>query len=40
MELTGKPVGTIIRGKRVMWDGELADAAIGEPVRFEAVAFG
>jgi dihydroorotase len=40
MELTGKPVGTIIRGRRVMWDGELANAAAGEPVRFEAVAFG
>jgi dihydroorotase len=38
--LTGKPVGTIIRGNRVMWDGALADAAIGEPVRFEAVEFG
>lgn len=34
MALTGKPVGTIIRGNRVMWDGSLADAAIGEPLRF------
>ena len=40
MELTGKPIGTIIRGNRVMWDGALADAAIGEPVKFESVAFG
>jgi dihydroorotase len=40
MALTGKPVGTIIRGNRVMWDGALADAAVGEPVRFEAVEFG
>jgi dihydroorotase len=40
MALTGKPVGTIIRGNRVMWDSALADAAIGEPVRFEAVEFG
>ncbi|KTF69805.1 dihydroorotase [Sphingomonas sp. HT-1] len=40
MELTGRPVGTIIRGNRVMWEAELANQAIGEPVRFEAVAFG
>ncbi|TGX54772.1 dihydroorotase [Sphingomonas gei] len=40
MTLTGKPVGTIVRGNRVMWDGALANAAIGQPVRFEAVEFG
>ncbi|AJP73122.1 dihydroorotase [Sphingomonas hengshuiensis] len=40
MALTGKPMGTIVRGNRVMWDGELAEAAIGAPVRFEAVEFG
>lgn len=40
MALTGRPVGTIIRGQRVMWEGTLADKAIGEPVRFEAVEFG
>lgn len=40
MELTGKPLGTIIRGNRVMWEGQLANAAIGAPVRFEAVEFG
>jgi dihydroorotase len=40
MELTGKPMGTIVRGNRVMWDGELADAAIGAPVRFESIDFG
>ncbi|MHA6718803.1 dihydroorotase [Sphingomonas sp. RS6] len=40
MELTGRPVGTIIRGQRVMWEAELAARAIGEPVRFEAVEFG
>ena len=39
MALTGKPIGTIIRGNRVMWDGALADAAIGEPLRFESTAF-
>ncbi|MGE5721051.1 MAG: dihydroorotase [Sphingomonadales bacterium] len=40
MRLTGKPLGTIIRGKRVMWEGELANQAIGRPVRFESVEFG
>jgi len=40
MELTGKPIGTIVRGNRVMWDGALAEAAVGEPIRFEAVEFG
>ena len=39
-QLTGKPIGTIIRGRRVMWDGQLANAAHGRPVRFEAVEFG
>ncbi|MFZ5663861.1 MAG: dihydroorotase [Pseudomonadota bacterium] len=39
MELTGKPIGTIIRGHRVMWEDTLADSAIGEPVRFEATEF-
>lgn len=34
--LTGKPIGTIIRGQQVMWDGTLADKAIGEPFRFDA----
>jgi dihydroorotase len=35
MALTGKPVGTIIRGERVMWEGTLANRAIGRPVRFQ-----
>ena len=39
MALTGRPVGTIIRGNRVMWEGSLANAAIGRPVRFESSAF-
>jgi len=38
MALTGKPIGTIIRGNRVMWDGALANAAIGAPIRFDSVA--
>ncbi|TPG19951.1 dihydroorotase [Sphingomonas koreensis] len=40
MALTGKPIGTIIRGRRVMWDGGLAETAHGAPIRFEAVDFG
>src|SRR4051812_30801164 len=40
MTLTGKPNGTIVRGQRVMWDAGLADAALGEPIRFESVEFG
>jgi dihydroorotase len=39
MALTGKAVGTIIRGKRVMWEDTLANDAHGEPVRFEATEF-
>ncbi|MGE3065342.1 MAG: dihydroorotase [Hyphomicrobiaceae bacterium] len=30
----GWPVGTVVRGRRVMWDGALTGAATGEPVRF------
>ncbi len=33
-QVTGWPVGTIIRGKRVMWEGELVEAGQGEPVAF------
>lgn len=40
MALTGRPVGTIIRGHRVMWEAQLAEQAIGEPIKFEAVEFG
>jgi len=32
--VTGWPVGTIVRGRKVMWDGNLIDAAQGERVRF------
>jgi dihydroorotase len=34
MRVTGWPVGTVVRGKRVMWQGELMTASQGEPVRF------
>ena len=40
MELTGKPIGTFVRGHQVMWEDQLANAAVGEAVRFESVAFG
>ena len=32
--VTGWPVGTIIRGRKVMWDGQLATPAQGERVLF------
>ena len=34
MPVTGWPVGTILRGHTVMWEGELVAPAQGEPVRF------
>jgi dihydroorotase len=33
-KVTGWPVGTLVRGRRAMWDGEIASSAAGEPVRF------
>jgi dihydroorotase len=30
----GWPVGTFVRGVRVMWEGEILGSASGEPVRF------
>ena len=32
--VTGWPVGTIVRGATVMWQGELVAAAKGKPIRF------
>ena len=32
--VTGWPVGTILRGKTVMWQGELHAAATGRPIHF------
>ena len=32
--VTGWPVGTFVRGRKVMWDGELTTPATGAPVRF------
>lgn len=33
-KVTGWPVGTFVRGAKVMWDGEITTPATGEPVRF------
>ncbi|WOJ90032.1 dihydroorotase [Methylocapsa polymorpha] len=33
-EIVGWPVGALIRGRRVMWEGELATSGQGQPVRF------
>jgi dihydroorotase len=35
--VTGWPVGTMVRGRRVMWEGALTGGAAGEAVRFEDV---
>lgn len=37
MRLRGRPVGTIIRGRRVMWDLELNGPPAGRPLRFESL---
>ena len=37
MRLRGRPVGTVIRGRRVMWDSELTGPAAGRPLRFESL---
>ena len=39
MDLTGKAIGTFVRGHKVMWEDQLANAAIGEAVRFESTEF-
>jgi dihydroorotase len=33
-QVTGWPVGTFVRGARVMWEGELLTPSTGRPVRF------
>ncbi|MBL8568975.1 MAG: dihydroorotase [Phreatobacter sp.] len=35
VEVTGWPVGTVIRGRRVMWEGDLVTPSGGRPVRFQ-----
>jgi dihydroorotase len=34
VRVTGWPVGTFVRGKRVMWQGEVTTPSTGEPVQF------
>ncbi|MBN9310342.1 dihydroorotase [Devosia sp.] len=34
VSVTGWPVGTIVRGNTVMWQGELVTPAVGQPMRF------
>ncbi|WP_363350267.1 dihydroorotase [Methylocystis echinoides] len=34
--VAGWPVGTIVRGAKVMWEGELVTPSTGRPVRFQA----
>jgi dihydroorotase len=34
LKVTGWPVGTFVRGRKVMWQGEILAAAQGAPVRF------
>lgn len=32
--VTGWPIGTVVRGRRVMWDGDLVTSSTGQAVRF------
>jgi dihydroorotase len=32
--VTGWPIGTYVRGRKVMWEGEIVTPATGEPARF------
>ena len=41
MTVTGWPVGTILRGQKVVWDGELVTPSTGQPMQFlEALPIG
>jgi len=35
MTVTGWPKGTMVRGRRVMWEDQLTGPASGQPVRFQ-----
>ncbi len=35
LTVTGWPVGTVVRGQRVMWQGELTTPGTGQPMRFQ-----
>lgn len=37
-EVEGWPVGTIVRGSRVMWEGEIVGSPIGRPIGFRGRA--
>jgi len=39
-EVTGWPIGTIIRGRTVMWEDELVTASLGEPMKFHSTLRG
>lgn len=39
-QVTGWPVGTIVRGKRVMWEGEITTPGQGQPVLFSETLAG
>jgi dihydroorotase len=32
----GWPIGTFVRGQKVMWEGELVTPSTGAPIRFQA----
>ncbi|MEM8539980.1 MAG: dihydroorotase [Pseudomonadota bacterium] len=34
-QVTGWPIGTIIRGNRIMWDGEIVNPSKGQVVKFQ-----
>jgi len=34
VSVTGWPVGTVVRGHLVMWQGELLTPSVGQPMRF------
>jgi dihydroorotase len=36
MELEGRVIGTVVRGHAVMWEGQLANEAVGEPLKFSS----
>jgi dihydroorotase len=34
VSVTGWPIGTVVRGTRVMWEGGLVERGVGQPIRF------
>jgi len=35
VSVTGWPIGTFVRGRKVMWEGELTGPSQGEPIAFQ-----